>query len=433
MATSALHRELGVPARASVTFEFLSSLVSKGVREQADLDFKQKLYHPKNEKDKKELVKDVCAMANSGGGWIICGIAEKDSAAAEIVGVDVGVTTETDVHQMLENRIDPPIAIDIRAYQNATRSKTLVAIRVPDSADKPHLMRIVDSKDTRAFQVPKRKGPSTVWLDERALRSFYRENFNLANRSEEQTDKRLEELSAKAADEFPGLALVLLLTPQEPLVGKLDKDYLRELLKNIELNKFSSYQGFSFLRGTENPLSVGDRRYAGKQEMIRFHSFIEVGFDGVIAVGIQLAVNEPAMDDQGRMLHANLPDEANQNDVEYALIEAFNFATQLEKSLNPSSDSQLQVRIVAHENNPIIIRKNEAGWAASLLQPREESTPIKQFRTVTQTIHAGSSEGEDHEALTDLILEVMNQAGIETIHILQPLQESEETPYRDTR
>lgn len=427
MATSALHRELGIPARTSVTFELLSSLVSKGVREQADLDFKQKLYHPKNEKDKKELVKDVCAMANSGGGWIICGIAEKDSAAAEIVGVDVGVTTETDVHQMLENRIDPPIAIDIRAYQNATQSKTLVAIRVPDSADKPHLMRIVDSKDTRAFQVPKRKGPSTVWLDERALRSFYRESFNLANRSEEQTDKRLEELSAKAADEFPGLALVLLLTPQEPLKEKLGKGYVRELLKNVELNRFSSYQGFSFLRGTENPLSVGDRRYTGKQEMIRFHSFIEVGFDGVIAVGIQLAVNEPEMDDQGRMMHANLPGEANQNDVEYALIEAFNFATQLEKSLNPSSDSQLQVRIVAHENNPIIIRKNEGSWAGSFLSSRDEATPIKKFRTVTQEIHAGSSEGEDHEALMDLILEVMNQAGIETIHILQPLQESEET------
>ena len=162
--------------------------------------------------------------------------------------------------------------------------------------------------------------------------------------------------------------------------------------------------------------------------MIRFHAFMEVGYDGTIAVAIQLAVNEPEMDDQERMLHANLPDEANQNDVEYALIVAFNFATQLENSLNPSSDSQLQARIVAHENDPIIIRKNEGGWAGSFLRPREESTPIKIFRTITQVFHAGSSDAEDHEALIDLILEVMNQAGIETIHILQQLQEPEETP-----
>lgn len=291
MATSALHRELGIPARTSLTFDVLSSLVSKRVREQADLDFKQKLYHPKNEKDKKELVKDVCAMANSGGGWIVCGIAEKDSAAAQVVGVDIDITTETDIHQMLENRIDPPVAIDIRVYQDASRDKNLVAIRVPDSADKPHLMKIGDSKDTRAFQVPIRKGPSTVWLDERSLRSFYRESFNLANHSEEQMNKRLDDLTAKAAEEFPGIALVLLLSPQEPLTGKLDKNYLVEAVKNIDLAKFSIGRGFSFLYNIQTPLNIGDRRYTGKQTSIRFHSFIEVDFDGTVAVAIQLAVD----------------------------------------------------------------------------------------------------------------------------------------------
>lgn len=223
MVTSALHRELGIPARTSLTFDVLSSLVSKRVREQADLDFKQKLYPLKNEKDKKELAKDVCAMANGGGGWNVCDTAEKDSAATEIVGVDIDITNETDIHQMPENRTDPPVAIDICVYQDATRDKNLVAIRVPDSADKPHLMKIGDLKDTRTFQVPIRKGPSTVWLDERSLRSFYRESFILANHSEEQINRRLDDLTAKAVDEFPGLALVLLLSPQEPLVGKLDK------------------------------------------------------------------------------------------------------------------------------------------------------------------------------------------------------------------
>ncbi|NMW43922.1 ATP-binding protein [Mobiluncus mulieris] len=433
MATSALHRELGIPARTSLTFDVLSSLVSKRVREQADLDFKQKLYHPKNEKDKKELVKDVCAMANSGGGWIVCGIAEKDSAAAQVVGVDIDITTETDIHQMLENRIDPPVAIDIRVYQDASRDKNLVAIRVPDSADKPHLMKIGDSKDTRAFQVPIRKGPSTVWLDERSLRSFYRESFNLANHSEEQMNKRLDDLTAKAAEEFPGIALVLLLSPQEPLTGKLDKNYLVEAVKNIDLAKFSIGRGFSFLYNIQTPLNIGDRRYTGKQTSIRFHSFIEVDFDGTVAVAIQLAVDPPKARYLEDTWYTNLPDEATQNELEYAIIEAFNFATQLEKILNPASDSQLQVRIVAHKNNPIIIRKNEGSWTGSLLLPREESTPIKHFRTVSYTIQAGSTSKEEHEILTDIILEVVNQGGIETIHILQPLPELDETPTNETR
>ena len=31
-------------------------------------------------------------MANSGGGWIICGIEEENSAAADIIGVNLDVT-----------------------------------------------------------------------------------------------------------------------------------------------------------------------------------------------------------------------------------------------------------------------------------------------------------------------------------------------------
>ena len=92
MASSALHRELRVPSRTQVSYELLSQLVANHVREQADLDFKRTLYHPKNEKEKEELIKDVCAMANSGGGWIICGIAEENSAAADIIGVNLDVT-----------------------------------------------------------------------------------------------------------------------------------------------------------------------------------------------------------------------------------------------------------------------------------------------------------------------------------------------------
>lgn len=92
-----------------MSFELLDDLVTKALREQADLDFKKTLYPPKNDKDKKELVKDVCAMANSSGGWIICGIDEKNSAAADVVGVVLETTSETDVHQILELRIDPPL------------------------------------------------------------------------------------------------------------------------------------------------------------------------------------------------------------------------------------------------------------------------------------------------------------------------------------
>lgn len=427
MATSALHRELGVPVRVPVSFDLLSKLVEKGVREQADLDFKQTLYHPKNDKDKRELVKDVCAMANTGGGWIICGIAEKDNVAVKVVGLDLGITSETDVHQMLENRIDPPLTVSIRVYQSENQEKNLVAISVPDSSDRPHLIRTGESKDTKAFQVPARKGASTVWLDERALRDMYRVSFNMRDQTEDNRTQRLDELSTKAGEEYPGIALVLVLSPHERLTGKLDKREVQSLLKQADLGRFAFDQGYSPLERVSGSLSVGDRRYIGRQTTLRLHAFIEIDFDGTIAIAIQLSIDDPRLTHKGSHLYTGQVDETTQKEVEYALIEAFNCASQLSYELNPASDSELQVSLVPHEDDPIIIRKNEGAWSGSLLRAREESIPIKRFRTTTRTLQASPSPEEEHEILTDLVFEVLNQGGIETTRVLQPIKQSDET------
>ncbi|MDV6239653.1 ATP-binding protein [Trueperella bernardiae] len=428
MATSALHRELGEPASTPVTYDLLCKLVEYGVREQADLDFKQELYHPRNEKQKQELVKDVCAMANTGGGWIICGIAEKDSAAATVIGVDLENTSETDVHQMLENRLDPPVTVGIRVYESVDREKTLVSIRIPNSPEKPHLARVSKSEgqelvDTRAFRVPRRKGASTVWLDERAIRTMYREAFSISKEARDLRIHRLDELATKAAEEFPGVALALVLSPHDPLSGRLDKQEVQKLLQEIDSARFAQSQGYSNLRGIFGALTVGDRRYTGKQSSNHNHALIEIDFDGTIAIAIQLAVDEPNPDHRARGLYTNQPDETTQNEIEYALVEAFNCASQLSNSLNPTSDSELHVRLVPYGVEPIIIRRNEGAWAGNLIRPRDESTPIKNFRTVSHPLPASPTSAEEQEILTDLVTEVLNQGGIETIHLLQPLQQ----------
>lgn len=340
-----------------MTYELLCKLAEHGVREQSDLDFKQTLYHPKNEKDKRELVKDVCTMANSGGGWIICGIAEDDSAAARATGVNLAITSETDVHQLLESRLDPPVTVDIRVYESANRDTTLVAIRVPDSPNKPHLVRATKTDgqelvDTRTFRVPIRKGASTVWLDERAIRSLYRRSLSIAEETEALKISRLEELAAKAADEFPGVALALVLSPHEQLSGRLNKQEVQKLLQEVDSDRFTLNQGYSSLHGISGSLIVGDHRYIGKQASNRRHALIEIGFDGTIAIAIQLAVDEPELDYQARNLYATQPDETTQNEVEYALIEAFNCASQLSNLLNPVSDSELHARLVPHGEAP---------------------------------------------------------------------------------
>ena len=108
-------------------------------------------------------------------------------------------------------------------------------------------MHTAESKDTKAFQVPVRKGSSTVWLNERGLRDLYRAAFDLGGEQERKQTQLLDELASKAKEEFPGIALVLILTPDTPLMGRLEKRSIPQFLEQINLERFTFFQGYSFL------------------------------------------------------------------------------------------------------------------------------------------------------------------------------------------
>ena len=56
------------------------------------------------------------------------------------------------------------------------------------------------------------------------------------------------------------------------------------------------------------------------------------------------------------------------------------------------------------------------------------TAPIKHFRTVQHELEANPLTAQEHETLTELILETLSQAGIETLRVLQPLAERDDTP-----
>lgn len=100
------------------------------------LDFKVDLTL-KRESEKRELAKDVSAIANSRGGrgYIIIGIKDKTK---EIAGIDTINLSEEKIQQIIANRCDPPIPIrfDVVNYKN----KDIAVITVFKSNHRPHQM-----------------------------------------------------------------------------------------------------------------------------------------------------------------------------------------------------------------------------------------------------------------------------------------------------
>ncbi|MBN4944840.1 ATP-binding protein [Stenotrophomonas maltophilia] len=66
---------------AAVSREWVEALVQDRAQESVHLDFKRE-QPSKKEDGRKELLKDVCALANTEGGRIVYGVEEDDEACA---------------------------------------------------------------------------------------------------------------------------------------------------------------------------------------------------------------------------------------------------------------------------------------------------------------------------------------------------------------
>lgn len=70
-----IHRELGLPA-GDISLDLIKLAIENNIEETVDLDWKQQPYDHRKPKWDDEAAKDIAAMANTGGGWIVFGVSE---------------------------------------------------------------------------------------------------------------------------------------------------------------------------------------------------------------------------------------------------------------------------------------------------------------------------------------------------------------------
>lgn len=133
------------------------------------LDFKLRL-ELWNETGKKELAKDVCAIANSNGGrgHIIVGVEDKTK---RIVGIDdENMFKEEQVQQIITSRCEPPIPIEVEFIE--IEKKKVCVICIYDGEQKPYQVR-----ENGAFYI--RRGSTTDVMRKQELVAAFEENLSL--------------------------------------------------------------------------------------------------------------------------------------------------------------------------------------------------------------------------------------------------------------
>ena len=171
------------------------ALISNKTEEQKTLDYKLKL--PTNsDKDKKDFLADITSFANTGGGYLIYGMVEKNGVATQLPGLG-GIDPDSEIlrlEQMIREGIAPRLTISTKPLQLRNGDYVLI-IHVPQSYGAPHMVTYQGASRFYA-----RQSNGKYPLDVQQLRQAFLLSATVAERIR---DFRLERVARVGASETP--------------------------------------------------------------------------------------------------------------------------------------------------------------------------------------------------------------------------------------
>ena len=205
----------------SIAERDLQELVDAQVPEGLRIDFKL-THYGKSASEKRELLKDVSALANSHGGHLVLGVEETEGIASRLVGIEIDADAEIlRMEQITRNAIEPPIpGIRIRSISLETGRKVLL-VRVPRSWYPPHR---VTAQGANRFYTRHSAGVHEPSVEE--LRALFDQSASALEKARRFRDERLQ-LVCNGAGRLPleaGGRLFLHVVPTAAFSGMVQLD-----------------------------------------------------------------------------------------------------------------------------------------------------------------------------------------------------------------
>ena len=130
-----------------VTYTDIEFLLDNKIDESDVLDYKEEMITD------KDLVKHVCAFANTRGGHIIFGVKESGDGGypVEITGLDASKVNKERLEQIILSNVVPRLDVKIKLLPKPDTEKVILLVQISDSHQKPHQSNIT-KKFYRRFQ-----------------------------------------------------------------------------------------------------------------------------------------------------------------------------------------------------------------------------------------------------------------------------------------
>jgi hypothetical protein len=207
----------------SIDQALIEQLCGTNCPESQTLEFKREL-PPASPDGRAELAKDVCALANAGGGDLIYGIAEVKGCASKPMPIssEAADSAKRRIQQLLEARIEPRV-IGLSAYEvRFGEAGYVLVLRVPASFLGPH--RYKDDDGNWCFVI--RAGTRTADLSYPELRAAFDRTATLTERARQFRAERLAAIASGRTSRplFAGPQCVVHLIPLMAMDGKTHVD-----------------------------------------------------------------------------------------------------------------------------------------------------------------------------------------------------------------
>jgi len=219
--------------------------------ESGTMDFKRTL-PAKDDRGRREWLKDVCAFANAGGGTIYLGIDEKDGAADSISPItdessDAAILR---LGQIVDAGVEPRLR-GVRFKPVEVAGGFVLVAHLPASFDGPHRYLVND-----ASRFVMRSGRHTIDMNYQQLRSAFGNTVTLLDRARAFRERRLASVPSvrMPLSLRPGPITLVHLVPIEAMSGRASVDVTPVYYDYSDLS-FSDWGGGSRMLNLDGVLS----------------------------------------------------------------------------------------------------------------------------------------------------------------------------------
>ncbi|MCM3578401.1 ATP-binding protein [Micrococcus luteus] len=410
-----IHRALGL-APGEFNRPLIEEAVAGRVAEGTDLDWKEKASPLKAEPDKEEFAKDVAAMANSGGGWIIYGVAEDQgdtNTASKATPVAWGTAQEQKFRQVAYALVSPPVVgLEFHAMSWGEEGH-VVGMRVPSSLDVPHFASFKQD----GFRAPRRDGAHTQYMDARQIEDAFRRRFQGRSDQRRTLDEAYETALA-AAPVSQGVCLVVAAVPVVP--GTAESPLSVD--EALTAGRHADAEGLVRRGATNNMRSAWDWGDARKglrgwnvvvPPAVNYSFGKWLGDDGSVRAYYRLGGMDWGTHNSYRELN-DQPGHCLSAHVEWGLVDVAAMTRTLAEWRGAQDGYQVRIGL-EWDRAPMAVRTTQYG---DFLLPEDYSIPIHRFLPVRVEYDPLGPLEEWLPVLRQAAEDVVNQGGVEHLRVL---------------